>query len=130
MVALLLVPVVVSLLMLGAHFLRAGNTVVVALAIVLMGLLAVRRRWSARLVQAALVLGAIEWIRTLLTLAAARSANGEPMLRMVLILGGVTLVTVLSALIFRSGRLRQWFDPKRPEARDAKDAQAVAGGGS
>jgi hypothetical protein len=124
-----LAPIVISLLVLGAHFLRAGNALLVLLVLVLVAMLGVRRRWSARLVQAALVLGAVEWIRTLLTLAAARAANREPMLRMVLILGGVTLVTVSSALIFRSGWLRQWFDPK-PEARDAKDAYAVAGGGS
>ena len=64
MVALLLLPVVASLLVLAAHFLRSGNIALVVLVLVFMALLAVRRRWAARLVQVALLLGAVEWVRT------------------------------------------------------------------
>ena len=103
--------------MIGAHFLRAGNTVLVALALATVGLLGVRRRWTARAVQIALVLAAIEWVRTTVTLASERSAAGQPYLRMVLILGGVGLVTALSAMVFRSVRLRRWFNA--PERRES-----------
>ncbi len=118
MTALQLLPVVVSLLLLGAHFLRSGNLVLVALALVLVGLLGVRRRWAARLVQVALVLGALEWARTLVVLVAWRSEAGRPVARLAVILGSVTLLTVLSALVFRTERLRRVYklDP-RPDVR-------------
>ena len=108
--ALLLVPVVLSLLVLGAHFLRAGNALLVALVLATIALLAVRRGWAARAIQVVLVLGAVEWGWTIFRLASERSAAGQPYLRMVLILGAVTIVTVLSATVFRSARLRQWFN--------------------
>jgi hypothetical protein len=107
--ALQLLPVVLSLLVLGAHFLRAGNVILVAAALALAGLLAVRRPWAARTIQAALVLGAVEWVRTLAGLVASRSRAGQPVARLSLILGCVAAVTGLSALVFRSARLRSWY---------------------
>lgn len=109
MIALQLLPVVLSLLVLAAHFLRAGNLILVILCLALLGLLAVPRAWAARTVQAALLLGAVEWIWTLSRLASARAEAGEPALRMSLILGTVALVTGLSALLFHTARLRRRF---------------------
>ena len=43
--------------------------------------------------------GALEWLRTLVVLAMRRSAQGEPFLRMVLILGVVTAVALGSVLL-------------------------------
>jgi hypothetical protein len=107
-----LLPVLLSLLVLGAHFLRAGNLVLVGAALVLVGLLGVRRRWAARSVQVALLLGAAEWVRTLARLVASRAESGQPAVRLSLILGGVALLTGLSALVFRSARLRSWYQPE------------------
>jgi hypothetical protein len=109
LIALQLLPVVLSLLVLGAHFLRAGNLVLIAAALVLLALLAVRRPWAARVVQVALVLGALEWMRTLVQLASFRAQTGQPYLRLVLILGAAALVTGLSSLVFRTGRLRDRY---------------------
>ena len=109
MIVLQLLPVVLSLMILGAHFLRAGSVVMVAVVVVLLSMLCVRRRWAARTVQVALVLGMVEWGRTLMTLASARAENGEPLLRMALILGSVALVTGLSTLVFRAARVRSWY---------------------
>ena len=106
MTALLLAPVVFSLLVLGAHFFRAGNLTMVAAVIVVLGLLAVPRRWAARTIQAALLLGAVEWIRTLVALYQQRVQLGQPATRLGIILGGVALVTALSAAVFRTARLR------------------------
>jgi hypothetical protein len=109
LIPLQLFPVVLSLLVLGAHFLRAGNLVLVVLTVALLGLLPVRSRWAAHVIQTALVLGAVEWVRTLLALAVRRAEAGQPALRMVIILGIVALVTALSGLVFRSSRLRSWY---------------------
>lgn len=110
MIGLLLVPVILSLVVLGAHFLRAGNLVLVASVLLLVPLLGVRRRWVARLIQVVLVLGAAEWIRTIVQVAARRSEAGEPMVRMIVILGSVALVAALSALALGMGPLRRWYD--------------------
>jgi hypothetical protein len=109
-IGLQLVPVVLSLIVLGAHFLRAGNLVLLTFVLLLVPLLGVRRRWVSRLVQVVLVLGAAEWVRTLIQTAARRSAAGEPMLRLIVILGSVALVTALSALALRTGPLGRWYE--------------------
>lgn len=109
MIALQLLPVVLSLLVLAAHFLRAGNLLLVILVLGLLVLLGVRRAWAARTVQIALLVGALEWIWTLTRLVNARAQAGEPALRMAIILGGVALVTGMSALLFQTERLRRRF---------------------
>lgn len=115
MIGIQLAPVVLSLILLGAHFLRAGNLIMVVLVMVLLALLGVRRRWVARLAQVGLLLGAAEWVRTLVRLAAERSEAGQPMLRLVAILGCVALLTASSAFAFRFARLSKWYDPGRTQ---------------
>jgi len=103
------IPVVLSLLLLGAHFLRGPNVALLAAVILLLALLLVRRRWAARLVQVALVLGALEWLRTLVRLANDRLQAGEPVARLVLILGTVACLTAFSTLAFETRRLRHRY---------------------
>ena len=109
MTALQLLPVVLSLLVLGAHFFRAGSLIMVAAVLIVLGMLALRRRWAARVVQVALLLGAVEWVLTLTALYQERVAAGRPALRMSLILGGVAVLTALAALMFRTARLRNRY---------------------
>lgn len=109
MLFLRLAPVWVSFLLLTAHFLRSGNLALVTLGLALTLVLLVPRPISARLVQAALVLGGLEWARTLWILRSHRIEMGEPWVRMVLILGAVGLFTILSALVFRSSSLRRRY---------------------
>lgn len=109
MKALLFIPIVLSLVVLGAHFLREGSEVGVVISIALIGLLVVRRSWAARIVQAALAVGAVEWVLTLYELAQFRAARGEPATRMVIILGIVVAVTLVSALLFQTRALRKIY---------------------
>lgn len=109
MAFLRLFPVALLLLVLGAHFLRAGNLALVAAALFAALLLFVRHPWAARAVQFALGLGALEWLRTLALLAGERRATGVPYLRMTLILAGVALATALSLLAFRSRTVKEHF---------------------
>jgi len=105
----LLTPAGLSALVLGAHFLRRGQAALVVAALALVALLFVRRAWAARVVQLALLAGALEWLRTLAVLLPARRAAGEPWLRLVVILGAVVLVAVAGALLFETARLRDRF---------------------
>ncbi len=103
------IPIVLSLIVLAAHFLRGGGLVIAVGVLGLLALLAVRRPWVARLMQVVLVLGALEWIRTLVTLTMHRSEQGQPFLRMMLILGLVAAVTLISAWLFETRRMRRIY---------------------
>ena len=105
----LYVPVVLSLVVLGAHFMRYGDTIFVAGALVLIALLFVRQPWVARLMQVVLILGALEWLHTLYGLVQMRAALGEPYGRMLIILASVAAITACSALVFQSKTLKRVY---------------------
>lgn len=109
MPVLRLVPVVLALALLAAHFYRAAAWAPFGVTVALLPLFFVRAPWAARVLQAALVIGAIEWLRTLAGLVSLRQSMGQPYLRLALILGGVALATGAAALAFRSARVRAWF---------------------
>ena len=106
---LLYIPIVLSLVVLGAHFMRYGSTLGVIGAAGLIILLFVRQWWVARLVQIALVLGAIEWLHTLYEMLQLRMAFDQPYMRLVLILGTVIVVTLASALLFQAKDLKKIY---------------------
>ena len=106
---LLLVPTGLSALVLAAHFLRAGNLVLLLASLFLVTLIFVRRPWAARLIQLGLLLGALEWLWTLVFLVGARRQSGQPFIRLAVILGVVTVVTGASTLCFRTRALRRHF---------------------
>lgn len=99
----------VSFALLGAHFLRAGQATLVVVSVAVPFLLVVRRWWVVRVVQAALILGGAEWVRTLVVLASARRAAGEPWSRLGVILCVVAFVTFTSILVFRARSLRSRY---------------------
>lgn len=94
---LLGIPPLLSLLLLAAHFLRSGQLFIVLFLLAAATLLAVPGRWAVRSLQAILLLGTLEWLRTLLVLAQLRHELQQPYLRMGLILAAVALFTLLSA---------------------------------
>jgi hypothetical protein len=107
--ALRLLPVCLSCWLLAAHFVRAGYAWPAGLFAAIPALLLLRERWIPPLFQVLLGLGALEWLRTLVVLASARGALGEPWMRLALIVGSVALLTAASALVFRSAELRRRF---------------------
>ncbi|HQR46575.1 MAG TPA: hypothetical protein PLB02_11295 [Thermoanaerobaculia bacterium] len=109
MTALSLLPPVLSLLVLAAHFFRAGQPALSVVSLLLVALLAVPRPWAARTLQAALLLGAAEWVRTSIFFVGIRREAGRPWGRLAAILAAVTVVTALSALVFESRRLRKRY---------------------
>ena len=101
--------IVLSLGVLAAHFLFHGNLPMVALCVFMPVLLLVPQRVVARVLQAALVLGALEWIRTLVDLVQERMAVGAPYLRSVFILAGVAAFTLAAAFAFRIPAMRKRY---------------------
>lgn len=104
-----LLPAIFGCLLLGAHFSRANLTVPMVLCAALTLLLLIPRKWAARAVQIGLVVGTVEWLRTLFLLVQQRAAMGEPWTRLAVILGAVVLFTALAALSFESERLRRRY---------------------
>ena len=99
--ALRLLPLIVSALIMAAHFFREANYGFVIFALVVPLLLITRQRWAVLAVQLLLALAAVEWIRTAVSIAHERAAFGAPTTRMFVILGSVALFTALSALPLR-----------------------------
>ena len=102
---LLYIPIVLSLVVLGAHFMRFGSQ----LGVAGLALLFLRRPWVARLAQVALVLGTIEWVHTLYEMVQLRVAFGQPYTRLVVILGTVAAITLCSALLFQAKELKRIY---------------------
>ena len=113
--ALAYLPIVLSLIVLGAHFMRYGNTVGVIGSVVLVAMLFIRRPWAARAMQAALVLAALEWLHTLYNLVQVRIALDQPFTRMAVILGVVAAVTAGSSLLFQLRPLKTIYGLDRIE---------------
>ena len=112
-----LTPVVLSFLLLGAHFYRSGQVVLSAICVSLLFLLFFRKSWIPRLFQLLLILGALEWLRSLYYFAAMRIAWDQPWTRLAFILGAVALFTALSGLVFNSKDLRARYCTKLPDSR-------------
>lgn len=95
-----------SFLVLAAHFLRSGS-ILLAPSLLFAGLAWISHPRLQRVVQGALVLAAVEWMRTLLTLASLRQAVGLPWMRMAGILGAVAGLALLAAWALRPERRTQ-----------------------
>jgi len=108
MPALLALPAL-ALVVLGAHFYRAASWPVALACLALVLLLARRRPWVPRLIQAAMLVGTLQWLWTAFWLVQQRQTLGQPWQRMAFILLVVALVTATCALVFRNASVRQWF---------------------
>ncbi|MFZ4437916.1 MAG: hypothetical protein ACOYOS_05765 [Syntrophales bacterium] len=109
MLLICLTPMLFSVLILAAHFLRSGPIILVLLCLIVPLTLFVRRIWAVRVVQLFLLLGAAEWLRTLIVLVRDRQAQGEPWLRLVIVLGTVAAFTAVAALILQARRVRDHY---------------------
>lgn len=96
--ALRVTPLALSAAVMAAHFFREANYGFVVFALVVPLLLLTREKWAVTTVQVLLAAGAVEWIRTAVSIAHERAAFGAPTTRMFVILGSVALFTALSAV--------------------------------
>jgi hypothetical protein len=110
--AVRLIPVYLCALLLGAHFYRSYDYVLLGISLLLPFILFIRKVWAARATQIFLLLGAAEWIRTTIMLADIRQQEGMPWTRLVVILGSVALFTALSAFLFQLKSLKKRYGMK------------------
>lgn len=109
MTILQLIVAALSALLLGAHLYRSGEMILAAIAVAAIALLFVRRPWAALTMQAMLVIGVFEWMRTLVVLVAMRQQYGMPFGRLAAIMIAVVGFTLMSAMLFQTRRLMTYF---------------------
>lgn len=106
-VVLALVLVILSALLVGAHFLRSAQYLGVAASLLVPLLLFFRSAWAVRVVQAGLLAAAGIWVATAAGTASMRMEAGQPWLRMAIILGAVAGVAVAGASMLQVPSVRQ-----------------------
>jgi len=104
-----LLPVILSFLILGAHFSRDSQPVLMLIALVFPFLLLIKKPWVPKLLQIALILGAFEWLRSMYFYVQAYIEREQSWTKLALIIGGVALFTLLSALVFRIKAVRNRY---------------------
>lgn len=107
-------PVIISFLLLSAHFYRAGLVFPAGISIAMPIFLLIRKSWVPRLLQILLLLGALEWLRSLILFTGLRIEIGQSWTRLAIILGAVALFTALSGLVFRSPSIRSRYTAREP----------------
>ena len=104
-----LLPVIFSFLILSAHFSRGNLFVLSIICLLIPFLLFIKHGWVVRLIQIVLIIGSLEWIRSMFIYINQRQTLDEPYVRLVIIIGIVALFTGLSALVFRNQVLKERY---------------------
>ena len=105
--------IIISSLMLGAHFMRDSNPLLTLVYFVAPFFLLIKRRWSLIALQALAYIGGGVWISTIIVIAQRRIAFGEPWSRMAYILGAIALFTILSGLLLNSQKVKEKYPNTR-----------------
>ena len=78
-------PVLISFLLLAAHFSRGDNQPLMVLSLLFPLLLLVRKPWVVPIVQVTLVVAGLEWLRRTIELVRQRQAAGDSWTRLAVI---------------------------------------------
>jgi len=109
-----LLPVILSFVLLAAHFLfHTGQVAIAVVPLLFLVPLLFKKTWVPWFTQLVLLLGTIEWVRTLYVGASQKAASEEDWMRYAFILGAVALFTALSCLVFRSRGLRRRYSEEQ-----------------
>lgn len=104
-----LLPVILAFGLLAAHFSRANMPPAVVVSLITPFLLLIRKPWIAWSIQILLLLGALEWIRSMFGYIQVRKEIGEDWGRLAIILVAVALLTACSGLVFRGKSLKKRY---------------------
>lgn len=104
-----IILLIISYLILSAHFFREGEIVLTAVYLFLPFLLFIKNRWSIIFLRIFSYGGVIIWLQTIYVLAFARISMGEPWLKMAIILGAVTVFTLYAGLLLNSKKMKSKY---------------------
>lgn len=99
----------VAALLLGAHFLRAGNVLMMALCVAAPLLFLWRKRWSLVLLQILAYGAALTWIAVAYQLVELRQRSGQPWTVAAIILGSVAVFTFAAGLLLNSRAIKDRY---------------------
>jgi len=100
---------VIAALLLGAHFFRSGNFLLVALCLATPLLFLYRKRWSLILLQLTAYAATASWLWTALQLVALRQQADRSWIAAALILGAVAAFTALAGWLLNSRAMRERY---------------------
>ncbi|MCD6180081.1 MAG: hypothetical protein J7K39_09280 [Bacteroidales bacterium] len=109
MIFLRLIPVILSFLILGAHFSRDNMSSLMMISLAFPFLLLIKKPWVPKVFQIALILGTLEWLRSLYFYIQAYEQSGQSWTKLLVIIGSVTLFTALSVLVFNNKAIRKRY---------------------
>jgi len=110
-----IVPVIVSFLLLAAHFLRESNLVMLGICCGIPWVLLIKDRRSLLIAQIAIYAGVLVWVNTTLRIYRQRVLLGLPWQRAILILGGVTVLTAIAGMLLHSPTLKARYPVRKSE---------------
>ena len=103
----------IAALLLGAHFLRAGNLGLAILCLAAPLLFLHRRRWSLILLQVMAYCAAANWVVTAVRIVELRELSGKSWTTAAIILGTVALFTFLAGLLLNSRSITERYSRAR-----------------
>ena len=99
----------IAALLLGAHFFRADNFLLLALCLATPLLFLYKKRWSLILLQLTAYGATASWLWTALELIEMRQQTGRPWTAAALILGAVAWFTLVAGLLMNSRCMRERY---------------------
>ncbi|MBK5205701.1 MAG: hypothetical protein JJD98_09930 [Polaromonas sp.] len=100
---------VIAAALLGAHFFRVSNFLLVALCLATPLLFLYKSRWSLILLQFAAYCATATWLGVALQLIQFRQQIGRPWTAAAIILGAVALFTLVAGLLMNSRCMRERY---------------------
>ena len=104
-----ILPIILCFLLLAAHFGRANLFILQIISILIPFLLFWKTKVTAFIIQACLLLAGIEWIRTTVYYTQIRIENGEPWLRLAIILGAIAVLNFATILVFSTKSMKEKY---------------------
>ena len=109
-----IILLILTYLLLGAHFLREGEMILALSCLFIPFLLFIKRKWSIKVIQIFTYGGVLVWIKTLFVLINSRMDMGQPWIRMTIILFAVMLFTLISGFLLNSKVIKdKYFSSNR-----------------
>ncbi|MEN8251397.1 MAG: hypothetical protein ABFS32_20880 [Bacteroidota bacterium] len=103
------IPIILCFILMAAHLSRANMMILSVVCLVIPFILIWKSKISARVIQVALIIGGLEWIRTLIYYAQIRLENDQPWLRLAIIIGVVAIFNFLTPMVFRTKSMKERY---------------------
>ncbi len=103
------IPIILSSLLIAAHFIRYDFKLMAIFCLLLPALLLFRRTWVPKVITTFLLLYSIEWVRTMVSLVEQYKLQERPFLKLVIILLSVIVFTLLSSAVFKSQTMKNRY---------------------